>query len=125
MAYALLFLFLPIAAALLGRLASPKRFRNALHSDLDHVLMHWSPVDPLTVRQTSQNIAIFGKSGSGKSSGSGDAILRALVRYRNTGGLILASKPEDKNYIQSLFKNYNRSDDLYIMEPGGGEQRFN
>ena len=44
-------------------------------SDLDKPLLHWSPKDALTVRGACQNIAIFGKTGSGKTSGSGDYLL--------------------------------------------------
>jgi hypothetical protein len=91
---------------------------------LDDVLMKWSRLDPWTVRHACQNTLIFGKAGSGKSSGSGDAILRALVRYRNSGGLILASKPEDKGYVERVFRQERTLKDLYILEPGGGH-RFN
>ena len=92
--------------------------------ELDNVLLQWSAVDPFTVRNACENVAIFGKTGSGKTSGSGDHILRALVRYKNSGGLILASKPEDKNYIQRLFREERTLRDLIIMEPGGA-CRFN
>jgi hypothetical protein len=88
-----------------------------MKSDLDTPLLWWTKRDALTVRNACQNIAIFGKTGSGKTSGSGDAILRALVRHRNTGGLILFSKPEDKEHIQRIFCELGRSDDLLIMEP--------
>jgi hypothetical protein len=92
--------------------------------DLDDVLMKWSEHDPFTVRHACQNTLIVGKTGSGKSSGSGDAILRAFIGYGNSGGLWLASKPEDKEYALRLFRQAGRSDDLLIFEPGG-EQRFN
>src|SRR3954470_20345620 len=92
--------------------------------DLDQVLMRWSDVDPFTVRHACTNLAIFGKVGSGKSSGSGDAVLRALIRYWNTGGLWLASKPEDVDYARRLFREERTLDDLLVMEPGG-EYRFN
>jgi hypothetical protein len=98
--------------------------RSRRHGDLDHVLLHWSPRDPFTVRQACQNVAIFGKTGSGKSSGSGDYILRSLVRYRNSGGLILASKPEDRNYVMRVFREERTLNDLYILETGG-QCRFN
>ena len=99
-------------------------FRRSQRSDLDNELMKWSPVDPFTVREACQNTLIVGKTGSGKSSGSGAAILNALVQYRNSGGLWLASKPEDRDYAIRLFRRAGRADDLIIMEPGGAE-RFN
>jgi type IV secretory pathway TraG/TraD family ATPase VirD4 len=93
-------------------------------NDLDDVLMNLSPLDPWTMRHACENTLIFGKTGSGKSSGSGDAILRALVRYRNSGGLILASKPEDKAYVERVFREERTVDDLFILEPQG-KYRFN
>jgi hypothetical protein len=95
-----------------------------LSGGLDDVLMHWTPHDPFTVRHAAQNTLIAGKTGSGKSSGSGDALLRAFVGYRNSGGLWLASKPEDKEYAVKLFRRAGRLGDLIVMEPGG-DQRFN
>ena len=101
------------------------RRRHTL-SDLDHVVGSWSKTDPITVRDLCQNIAIFGKTGSGKSSGSGDYLLRCAVGYPNSGGLWLASKPEDKDYAIRLFREAGRLDDLLIMEPGGTHgYRFN
>ena len=91
---------------------------------LDTPLLHWSRDDAWTERQACQNVAIFGKTGSGKSSGSGDHILRALVRHRNTGGCWIASKPEDADYARRVFQEERTLDDLLIMEPGG-EYRCN
>jgi type IV secretory pathway TraG/TraD family ATPase VirD4 len=93
-------------------------------SDLDTIIGHWSKTDPITVRQMCQNTMILGKTGSGKSSGSGDFLLRRLVSYNNSGGLILAAKPEDKQYFLRVFREERRLDDLLILEPGG-EYRFN
>jgi hypothetical protein len=47
-----------------------------------------------------------------------------MVRYRNSGGLWLASKPEDVDYARRIFREERTLDDLLIMEPGG-EYRFN
>jgi TraM recognition site of TraD and TraG len=100
-------------------------FFDRLQSDsLDDTLMFWSPQDPFTVRHACQNSLIVGKTGSGKSSGSGAAMIEAFVGYPNSGGLWLASKPEDKAYAINLFRRAGRSDDLIIMEPGGAH-RFN
>jgi hypothetical protein len=69
-----------------------------------------------------QNVAGFGKPGSGKSSGVGDFLLRAYVSYLNSGGLILAAKPEDKAYVQRVFREEGREGDLLMMEPGGNKR---
>src|SRR5579863_622928 len=88
------------------------RNRRLGRSSLDHVLFSWARDDLFTVRDACQSVAVIGKSGSGKSSGSGDHILRALVRYRNSGGLILASKPEDKDYVRRVFREERSEADL-------------
>ena len=90
-----------------------------LSHGLDQPLFQWSRRDPFTARHATQNVAIFGRSGSGKTTGSGNALLRTLVRYRNSGGLWLASKPEDADYARRLFRDAGRLKDLRVMEPGG------
>ena len=101
-----------------------RRDRRPRRPSLEHVLFSWSAGDHFTVRDACQSLAIVGKSGSGKSTGSGDHILRALVRYPNSAGLILASKPEDRDYVRRVFREERSENDLLIMEPGG-EHRFN
>ena len=92
--------------------------------DLEEVLARWSPVDEWTARQALTNTLIVGKSGSGKSSGAGDFCLRALVGHANSGGVIFAAKPEDKPYVERVFREERTLKDLYILEPGG-QCRFN
>jgi type IV secretory pathway TraG/TraD family ATPase VirD4 len=93
-------------------------------SDLDQPLLCWGDDNAFTVRNACENVAVFGKTGSGKSSGSGDTILRALVRHANSGGLILASKPGDREYVRRIFREERDERDLLIMEPGA-PYRFN
>jgi hypothetical protein len=97
-------------------------FRRRTRWELEYVLCRWSKKDPFTVRMACQNVATFGKPGSGKTSGVGNFLLRNLVRYRNSGGLILAAKPEDKAYVQRVFREEGRPGDLRVMEPGGHER---
>jgi hypothetical protein len=59
----------------------------------------------------------MGASGSGKTSSSGYQIGRAAVRDRKIGGLIIASKPEDRAFWQSIFEAAGRGDDLIIFAP--------
>jgi hypothetical protein len=54
---------------------------------LDQVLFHWSPHDPFTIRDLLRSIAIFGASGSGKSSGSGYQL--ASTPYEPIGAEVL------------------------------------
>jgi hypothetical protein len=92
--------------------------------DLDHVLTSWSDSDPWTVRDACANTLIVGKTGSGKSSGAGDHCLRAVVRHRNTGGVIFAAKPQDKAYVQRVFREERTLADLYVFGPKDGDARF-
>ena len=99
--------------------------RRKAKDALDAVLMHWNETDALTLRDLlSGGIAIFGRTGSGKTSSSGKALGRAIVRYGNSGGLILAAKPEDKQMWQRIFSEAGRSDDLLIFSPDN-PLRFN
>jgi hypothetical protein len=93
-------------------------------SSLDQPLAYWSPSDPWTMRDACANTLIVGKTGSGKSSGAGDYCLRAVVRYPNSGGVIFAAKPEDKAYVQRVFREERTLSDLFILEPEGAA-RFN
>ncbi|HEY7328619.1 MAG TPA: type IV secretory system conjugative DNA transfer family protein [Gemmataceae bacterium] len=82
---------------------------------LDQALMWWSKHDPLLIRDLLRSIAIFGASGAGKSSGSGFQIAKALAKCRQIGGLILASKPEDREFWQRIFRQAGRTRDLLVF----------
>ncbi len=91
---------------------------------LDHVLFSWTPRDPFTVTDLLRSVSIFGAIGSGKTSGSGAFIGRALVRSPRISMLILASKPEDKEMWQKMYAKAGRSKDLLVFSPESG-LRFN
>ncbi len=86
---------------------------------LDKVLFRWTKEDPVTRRDLLRSTAIFGATGSGKSSGSGKWLAEALLNDRSIGGIILADKPESKPTWQTWFRNADRKQDLFIYEPGG------
>jgi len=82
---------------------------SALLSDgdlLDHPLLFLSetkagtfrrrvaPADPWTIRDACEGTAVFGALGSGKTSGSGQALARAFLS-NNLGGLILTAKRDE------------------------------
>ncbi len=89
---------------------------------LDDILGYFGRSDPLIVRDLLRSVSVFGQTGSGKSSGSGLMMARAIVKYRNSGGLILASKPEDRDWWQGIFAAAGRKNDLLILEPDGPYQ---
>lgn len=102
-----------------------QRRRKAPAADpLDTVLMEWSPGDPLTVRHWLNSTVIFGRTGSGKTSGSGRMLMRWLVNYPKSSGLFLAAKPEDVDDIREVFQRAGRLDDLIVFNPDG-ERRCN
>jgi type IV secretory pathway TraG/TraD family ATPase VirD4 len=107
-----------LVAALLKRLG--KRKMPPLRSPsgfLDTPLFHWSPRDPFPVRDLLRSVAIFGASGSGKTSGSGYQLAKAIAANPKIGGLILASKPEDREFWQRIFRQAGRLRELIIFNP--------
>ena len=66
---------------------------------------------------------VFGGTGSGKSSGSGQAIARAFLEA-NLGGLVLTAKTDEVLAWKRFAKQAGRETDLLIVEQGG-PYRFN
>lgn len=105
-------------------LRRPMAKAPASQPSLDGKLLDWGGGDVMTVRDLlSGGAAILGRSGSGKTSGSGKHMGEAVVR-QHSGGLILGSKPEDAGMWQDIFARCGRKDDLIVFEPGG-PLRFN
>jgi hypothetical protein len=115
----LLLLIVFLAAKLLEkRQASGSRPGAATDDPLDRAVLPLSARDTLTLRDLlNGGVAIFGRTGSGKSSSSGFVLGNGLVRCAGTGGLILASKPEDKAFWEKIFVDAGRGDDLVVFEP--------
>ncbi|OWK34926.1 type IV secretory system conjugative DNA transfer family protein [Fimbriiglobus ruber] len=83
---------------------------------LDKVLLRWG-ADTFTLRDLlSGGVAVFGASGSGKTSSTGRALAKAILRHRKGGGLILAAKPEDRAMWEGWFRAAGRSRDLLILD---------
>ncbi|MFO0958229.1 MAG: hypothetical protein U0800_12520 [Isosphaeraceae bacterium] len=114
---------LTIAALLMIALLALKRAENRKRP-LRRRLSRWTrrfsagpESDPFTKRDLVKSISIMGAAGSGKTSSSGFQIGRAAVRHRDIGGLIIASKPEDRVFWQGVFEACGRLDDLIIFGP--------
>lgn len=75
------------------------------------------------LKDAFEGVQVFGGTGSGKSSGSGQAIARAFLEC-NLGGLVLTAKTDEVLTWKRYAKDAGREDDLIIMEPGG-PHRFN
>jgi hypothetical protein len=92
---------------------------------LDACLVHWSDHDKFTVRDLlNGGVAILGRSGSGKTSSSGRLLGRSIVHHRNSGGLILCAKPEDRDEWERVFAEAGREGDLIVFSPAS-DRRFN
>jgi Type IV secretory system Conjugative DNA transfer len=99
--------------------------RNSYRDRLDRPLLHWTKHDPYSMRQfLDGGCCILGRPGSGKTSASGKALAAALVGYRGSGGLVLASSPTDLAMWAKLFARAGRSRDLIPFGPAHSH-RFN
>lgn len=89
---------------------------------LDAVLLRLSPTDAFTLRDACQGVNIFGSIGSGKSSGSGQALAGAYLRA-GMGGLVLCAKPEEAQVWREYARMHGRESSL--IEFSDEKQGFN
>lgn len=99
-------------------------FRPSHVSDLNAPLLHLSPRDRWTVRDALDGgVQVFGSSGSGKTSGSGQALATAFLRAE-WGGLVLCAKNDEAARWQRYCKMAGRARS-FIRFDGSGGRRFN
>lgn len=91
---------------------------------LDQVLFCWGRKDPYTVRDLLQSMLVLGQTGSGKTSSVLALMALAILKLRRSGGLILASKPEELLDWARWFSMAGRSDDLIVFD-SSGDKKFN
>ncbi|HTU92797.1 MAG TPA: hypothetical protein VMF69_22135, partial [Gemmataceae bacterium] len=83
---------------------------------LSQAVYWWSRYDPLRVVDLLRSLIIIGASGSGKTSGSGFQLAKAMVGMgRKIALCILSSKPEDRGFWVKVFGR--RRKDLLIFGP--------
>ncbi|MEM7518721.1 MAG: hypothetical protein AAF368_17580, partial [Planctomycetota bacterium] len=75
------------------------------------------------IRDASAGTLIFGDTGSGKTSGSGQAIAMAMLRA-GFGGLVMTVKSSETQRWRDYMHRCGRSSDLIVFSPEG-EHRFN
>lgn len=93
-------------------------------SDLDAPLLQISADDKFTLRDACQGVHVFGGIGSGKTSGSGQAIAASYLRA-GFGGLVLCAKPEEVDTWIRYAKQHGRANSLILFgERGGGAFNF-
>ena len=83
---------------------------------LDAPLLWLGKNDPWTIRNACEGTAIFGATGSGKTSGSGQALAKAFLSA-GFGGLVLCAKPDEAELWRRYCQQTNRSDSLIIFGP--------
>lgn len=87
------------------------------------MLVPLSPRDPWTIADSFEGTQIFGATGSGKTSGSGATIARAMLR-EGFGGLVLTAKRDERDLWVKYCQQTGRSESLLIFS-AGGPWRFN
>lgn len=80
-----------------------------------------SQADVWTLRDACAGVQIFGALGSGKTSGSGQAIAKTFLAS-GFGGLVLTAKPDERQLWEHYAAATGRSQDIVIFKPGGQHQ---
>ena len=75
-------------------------------------------LDTWTIRHACSGVAVFGATGSGKTSASG-RLLALKYLMAGWGGLALTVKPDDVDLWRSYCAMTGRLDDLVVIEPKG------
>src|SRR5882724_13662098 len=86
--------------------------------DLDTPLCYFGsdPRDVLTIRHAAEGIQVFGSSGSGKSSGSGQHLAMALL-HSGAGGVVFTVKQDEPKIWQRYCELAGRLNDLIVFSP--------
>lgn len=71
-----------------------------------------------TLRDACEGVFITGATGSGKTSGSGATLARTFLEY-GFGGLVLTTKPDERQLWERYAAACGRTQQLCIVEPGG------
>lgn len=102
-----------------GREVSPIPF----HASLDTELLRFGKRDRFTIRNAVEGVQILGGVGSGKTSGSGNTLLRAYLTA-GMGGLVCCAKPDEAERIRAVARMCGRGQDV-VMFDAAGTHRFN
>lgn len=89
------------------------------HDILDTPLLRLTPWDNFYLRDAVQGVSVFGGIGSGKTSGSGQALAGAYLRA-GMGGLVLCAKPEEVQTWRRYCAAHGRAASLIEVDPRQG-----
>jgi hypothetical protein len=84
---------------------------------LDRPFLRLAERDCLRVRNLLESITVQGRAGSGKSSGPGLHMAKALARDPRISTVILCSKPEDRRFFIERYREAGRLDKLVVFGP--------
>ena len=90
---------------------------------LDEPLLWLTPKDPWTIRMACEGAQILGDMGSGKTSGSGKTLAKAMLKA-GFGGLVLCKKTDECASWVQYARETGRQDQLLIVHPSQ-DWRFN
>jgi hypothetical protein len=91
--------------------------------DPQKVLIDWKDAVGFTVADAQTGVAVFGATGSGKTSGPGQLLARAYLKA-GFGGLVLCAKTEERAQWEGWAAATGRSGDLIHVD-SSGRARFN
>jgi len=87
--------------------------------DLNTPLLKLSPGDNFSLEDGCAGVHIFGRIGSGKTSGSGKMLAGAYLRA-GMGGLVTVVKPEEVTLWQRYAAEHGRSKSLLLFDENAG-----
>jgi hypothetical protein len=88
-------------------------------SNLDTPLLKLNRTDAFTLRDACAGVHVFGAIGSGKTSGSGQALAGAYLRA-GMGGLVLCAKPEEVDLWLRYAKAHGRANSVLLFDARQG-----
>ena len=104
-------------AALLWRLLFGRRPKATKSPwPLSQALLHWSPRDAWTIGDSVEGTLVLGATGSGKSSGSGRTLAKAMLAA-GYGGLVLTAKKDERAQWERYCRETGRESDLLVFGP--------
>jgi hypothetical protein len=104
---------------------SKKSNSDSLRKLLSTPLFSWPSTssDKFTIGDATEGVQIFGATGSGKSSGSGQLFIKSFLE-KGFGGLVLCAKKTEKDDWIEYAKKYGRYDDVVVFS-SDSEYQFN
>lgn len=95
------------------------RESTTLSFSLDTPLLTFPSSDHWHIRDACEGTQVFGMTGSGKTSGSGQAIAKSFLTA-GFGGVVLTAKNDEREMWEEWCEATGRTDDLMIVSPGTG-----